>query len=58
MELYLKLGSLPMKRYQTREYNSIEVGDIIEVMVQGKWKKIKIWKLYDKIPVWYFGGYL
>lgn len=58
MELYLKLGSLPMKRYQTREYNSIEVGDIIEIMVQGKWKKIKIWKLYDKIPVWYFGGYL
>lgn len=58
MELYLKLGTLPMKRYQTREYNSIEVGDIIEVMVQGKWKKIKIWKLYDKIPVWYFGGYL
>jgi len=56
--MYLKLGTLPMKRYQTKEYGSIEVGDKIEVMVQGKWRKIKIWKLYDRIPVLYFGEYL
>ena len=58
MEIYLKLGSLPRKRYQTRDYKSIEEGDIIEVQVQGKWQKVKIWELYDDIPVRYFGGYL
>lgn len=58
MELHLKLGSLPMKRYQTREYDSIDVNDKIEVMIQGKWKEIKIWKLHDRIPVLYFGEYI
>ncbi len=58
MEIYLKLGTLPMKRYQAKEYDSIDVGDKIEVMIQGKWKEIKIWKLYDGIPVLYFGEYI
>jgi len=58
MELYLKLGSLPMKRYQTKEYDSVDVNDIIEVMVRGKWQKVKIWLLYDRIPVLYFGEYI
>jgi len=58
MEMYLKLGTLPMKRYQTKEYDSIEVNDKIEVKIQGKWRKIKIWKLYDGIPVLYFGEYI
>lgn len=58
MELRLKLGSLSMKRYQTKEYASIEVNDKIEVIVEGKWREIKIWKLYDEIPVLYFGEYI
>lgn len=58
MELYLKLGTLPMKPYQTKEYDSIDVGDKIDVMIQGKWQVIKIWKLYDEIPVQYFGEYI
>lgn len=58
MELLLKLGTLPQKRYQTREYKSINVGDIIDVLIRGKWEKVKIWKLYDRIPVLYFGEYI
>lgn len=58
MEMYLKLGSLRMKRYQTKEYDSIDVGDEIEVKIRGKWMKIKIWKLYDRIPMLYFGEYI
>ena len=58
MDMYLKLGTLPMKRYQTKEYKSISVNDIIEVMVQGRWQKVKIWKLYDETPVRYFGEYI
>jgi len=58
MDMLLKLGSLPGKRYRTKEYDTIEVGDHIEIMVQGVWKQIKIWKLYDRIPVLYFGEYL
>ena len=58
MELRLKLGTLRMKRYQTREYPSIDVDDIIEVRVQGKWQEVRIWKLYDDIPMLYFGEYV
>ncbi len=58
MDMLLKLGTLLPKRYQTREYKSIEVGDKIEVLVRGKWERVKIWQLYDRIPVLYFGEYL
>jgi hypothetical protein len=59
MELYLKLGTLPMKRYSTKEYKSIKIGDKIEIMVRGEWGEVKIWKLYDdEIPISYFGEYV
>ena len=58
MEMFLKLGTLPMKRYQTRDYKVIAVNDIIEVLVRGKWQEVKIWKLYDEIPMLYFGEYI
>ena len=58
MELYLKLGTLPMKRYQTRDYKSIEVNDKIDVFIRGNWELIKIDKIYDEIPMKYFGGYV
>lgn len=58
MDMFLKLCTMPMKRYQTREYKSIEVGDIIDVLVRGKWQQVKIWKLYDRIPMYYFGEYI
>jgi hypothetical protein len=58
MEIHLKLGTLLKKVYQTKNYNSIGVNDKIEVLIQGKWKIIKIWQLYDEIPVLYFGEYL
>ncbi len=58
MDMLLKLGTLSPKRYQTRDYKSIEVNDKIEVLVRGKWQPVKITKLYDRIPVLYFGEYL
>lgn len=56
--MYLKLGTLPMKRYETKEYKAIRVNDVIEVLVQEEWKNIKIWQIYDEIPVRYFGEYI
>ena len=58
MEMHMKLGTLPKKTYQTKEYKSIVEGDVIDVQVQGKWQKVKIWKIYDKIPMIYFGEYI
>ena len=47
-----------MKRYETKNYKSIEVGDKIHVLVNGKWQLIKIWKIIDDIPMLYFGEYV
>lgn len=58
MKLDLKLGTLPLKTYETRDYKTIEVGDFIDVLVRGKWYEVKIFKLYDEIPVIYFGEYV
>lgn len=58
MIIYIKLGTLNMKRYETKEYKSIKVGDHIDVLVNGKWANVKIWKLYDDIPMQYFGELL
>lgn len=58
MIMYMKLGTLNMKRYETKEYKSIEVDDQIQVLVDGQWKNVKIWQLYDDIPVKYFGELL
>jgi len=57
MLIYLKLGTISMGRYTTKKYKSISVDDIIEVKVQGKWQKVKIWHINDLIPVEYFGEY-
>jgi DNA modification methylase len=51
MDIYMKLGTLPLKRYQTKDYKSIAVNDVIEVLVRGRWQNVKIWQLYDRIPV-------
>lgn len=58
MDMLMKLGTLPMKRYETKDYKSIKEGDIIEVLIGSKWQKVKIWQLYDEIPVLYFGEYI
>jgi len=61
MDIHLKLGTLPMKTYETREYKSIVVGDKIEVLVGGiggKWQLVKIDLIHDMIPMRYFGGYV
>lgn len=58
MIMYMKLGTMNMKRYVTKEYKSIEVNDQIDVLVNGRWQNVKIWKLDDGIPVKYFGELL
>ena len=58
MKMRLKLGTMPLKIYETKEYKSIKVGDIIDVKIQEKWRQVKIWKLYDEIPMMYFGEYV
>ena len=55
--MHLKLGMWPLKTYEAKEYKSIEVNDVIDVKVKGKWQSIKIWKIYDEIPMKYFGEY-
>ncbi len=57
MLIYLKLGTMPMKRHTTKKYDKIEVGDEIEIMIRRKWQGIKIEKIYDGIPMKYFGYY-
>ena len=58
MKIRMKLGTLPVKTYEAKDYDSIDVGTKIEVLIQGKWKLIKVWQIYDDIPVLYFGEYL
>lgn len=58
VEMLIKLGTMNMKRRQTKEYESIDVGDQIKVLVDGKWVNVKIWKIHDMIPMRYFGEYL
>lgn len=58
MDMYMKLGTLPEKRYETREYKTIDEQDIIDVKIQSKWQQVKIWQIYDRIPVLYFGEYI
>ena len=47
-----------MGQYTTKKYKSISVNDIIEVKIQGKWQRVKIWHINDLTPVEYFGEYI
>lgn len=58
MIMYMKLGTGCMKRFETKEYKSIEVNDQIDVLVNYRWQNVKIWKIDDDIPMRYFGELL
>lgn len=58
MLIYIKLGTISMGQYTTKKYKSISVNDIIEVKIQGKWQRVKIWHINDLTPVEYFGEYI